>query len=53
MIQTADTDYAADCNTDYEEPLKADALTKITQNCLFNPKKFPKTIFIHRALKLN
>jgi len=36
-IQTADTDYAADYDTDYGSRLKADALTK---NCLFNPKNF-------------
>ena len=37
MMKTADTDY----DTDFE---KADVLTK---NCLFNPKKFPKTFLVN------
>ena len=55
MIQTADTDYAADYDTDYEKPIKSGCFDKkIPQNCLFNPKnKFLKTLFFsHRAPKI-
>ena len=45
MIQTADTDYAAD----YEKPM---FWPKISQNCLSNPKQFPKIFFLVIGTKI-
>ena len=46
MIQTADTDYVAAYDTDYEKPIKSRCFDKkIPQNGLSNPNKFSKTFF--------
>ena len=50
MIETADTDYAADYDIDYEKPIKSRCFDQNSPpNCIKKPEKIPKTFFSYRA----
>jgi len=47
MIQTADTDYAADYDTDYEKPIKSRCFDKKSPKIVIGPLKLKKLNFLY------
>ena len=53
MIQTVDTDYAADYDTDYEKPIKSRCFDqKSSKIAYLTLKNFQKPFFGHQAPKM-
>ena len=53
MIQTADTDYAADYDTDYEKPIKSRCFDQKSPKIAYlTLKNFQRLFYSHRAPKM-
>jgi len=53
MIQTADTDYAADYDIDYEKPINSRCFDQKSPKIVYlTLKNFRRSFFSHRAPKI-